>query len=491
MTRVPLLSGGRLVVVETGADGVVLRPPAPPRPIRDVGAAVREALRFPLAGPPLESLVTRGGSATVVIEHPLLPIPSASPDPRHEAIEATVDELERLGVAQVTILVAGGLGRRLSPREIGLLVPAPFRRRFRGRVIVHDTAADDLVDLGHARVPLRVAPALVETDLVVCVTAAETALHGGPSAFLRACSYEAQRVGAAPSLLEAGGSPGLELARDLDRLLSARVPAFGVSLVLNLPHVFGGYPYEDDLLERIARSRLRRGFSLLPAPIRATLVDRLPRELSVAAVYGGSVSAAHTEALLRGVEFKGAVLDEPLDAIVIGIPPTTLTFPRERPNPVSAAYLGLGLALRMWRDGFPVKENGTAILLHDLQRRFPRPSQTPYRSLFSDHRGARDPNALRDAEADALADPHAIAAYRDGRSVHPLAPFGEWRACLSTADRLGAVVVAGCRDASSARQLGLVPAHGISAALAMAEGRGAERIGFLLSPPYFPLRVGS
>ena len=45
-------------------------------------------------------LVTRGGTATVVIEVPTLPIPSATPDPRHEAIAATVDELERLGVAQ-------------------------------------------------------------------------------------------------------------------------------------------------------------------------------------------------------------------------------------------------------------------------------------------------------------------------------------------------------------------------------------------------------
>ncbi len=486
-----MLSGGRLAVVDTAGGGVVLRPPAPPAAIADVGAAVREALRFPLAGPPIESLVKRGGTATVVIEHPLLPIPSAASDPRHEAIEATVDELERLGATQVTILVAGGLGRRLSPREIGLLVPAPFRRRFRGRVIVHDTAGSDLVDLSHARVPLRVSPALVETDLVVTVTAAETALNGGPAALLRACGHEAQRVGAAPSLLQAGGSPGWDLAHELVGLLAARVPVFGVSLVLNLPHVFGGYPYADDLLERIARSRLRRGFSLLPGWTRSRLIDGLPRELSAAAVYGGSVSAAHAEALLRGVEFKEAVLDEPLDAIVIGIPATTLSFPRERPNPVTATYLGLGVALRMWRDAFPVREGGTAILLHDLQKRFPRPSQTPYRILFSDHRGARNPDALREAEADALAAPHAIAAYRDGRSVHPLAPFSEWRACLSTADRLGAVVVAGCRDAQTARHLGLVPAHGVSAALAMAEGRGADRIGFLLSPPYFPLRVGS
>ena len=58
---------------------------------------------------------------------------------------------------QTTILVAGGLLRRTSPREIGLLVPPDFRRRFKGRVIVHDAEADDLVELGQAgNVPLRV-----------------------------------------------------------------------------------------------------------------------------------------------------------------------------------------------------------------------------------------------------------------------------------------------------------------------------------------------
>src|SRR5262249_27962161 len=72
--RIPLLSGPRIVSAEVPADGVVLRPPPPSgNVIRDVGAAVVEALRFPLAGPPLASLVRPGGSATLVIEQPTLP----------------------------------------------------------------------------------------------------------------------------------------------------------------------------------------------------------------------------------------------------------------------------------------------------------------------------------------------------------------------------------------------------------------------------------
>jgi hypothetical protein len=175
--------------------------------------------------------------------------------------------------------------------------------------------------------------------------------------------------------------------------------------------------------------------------------------------------------------------------MVIGIPPTTPFMPRERPNPISAAYLGLGLALRLWRNVPPIAAGGTAILVHPLPRRFPRPTQAPYRALFYDQHSARDIGAMRNAERDAVADSQAINDYRAGRACHPLQPFVEWSACDATSHRLGAVLIAGCRDATAARQLGFVPTHNLGAALDIARGSGARRIGYLLSPPYFPLVV--
>ena len=494
MNRVPLLADARIVVAEPGGDDVVLTPPRPRETLQDVGQAVRDALAFPLAGEPLERLATKGGTATLVIEQPSLPIPATTVGPRHLAIAAAGDELGRLGVRQVTIVVAGGLLRRTSPREIGLLVPPDFRRRFRGRVIVHDAEADDLVELGAAgNVPLRVNRALVETDLVVTVSAAETVLHGGPSVLLGAANREALRAGGAVSLLETSGSQGWRLAVELERRLLERVPVTGVSLTLNVPRIagpFAGYPYDPEALDAIARSPMRRLFQLAPGGVRKRLLERVPRELTVAAVYGGTPSVAHTEALLRGIVFKGIELERPVDAVVIGVPATSPWMPRERPNPVTAAYLGLGLALRLWRNVPPLAAGGTAILTHPFPRRFPRPTQTPYRALFNDPRTARDIHAMRDAEEAAVRNEAAIAEYRSGRSCHPLQPFVEWSACDAAAHRLGAVLIAGCRDAQAARQLGFVPVHGLGAALEMARGRGAERIGYLVGPPYVPVTVG-
>ncbi len=495
MTRIPLLSDARIVIADTGEDGLVLRPPPLRESLEDVGRATLDAFAFPLAGEPLEKLVRRGGSATIVIEQPSLPVPSAALGPRHVATAAVADELARLGVTEITILVAGGLLRRTTPREIGLLVPPDFRRRFKGRVRVHDAEADDLVDLGgDGNVSLRVNPALVETDLVVTVTAAESVLHGGPASLLAASGRESLRAAGALSLLEPSASQGWRLALDLERRLGARVPITGVSLALNAPRLMGplaGFPYDQAAIDRVLESRVRRLFQVAPGRVRQRILERVPRELTAASVYAGTPSVAHTEALLRATVLKGVTLDEQVDALVIGIPPTTPWIPRERPNPVTAAYLGLGLALRLWRNAPPIAAGGTVILVHPFPRRFERPTQTPYRALFHDPRTARDHDAMRDAESAAVLDTTGLEDYRAGRACHPLQPFVEWSACDAAAHRLGAVLIAGCRDFVAARQLGFVPVHGLGAALEMARGRGAQRIGYLLAPPFFPLLVGS
>ena len=186
MRRIPLLAGSQIVVVTADDDAVVLQPPPPADAVADVGAAVRDALRFPLAGDPLEALVSRGSRATIVVEPPHLPLPGSERDPRQAAIAAAVAELERLGIptGYQTLLVAGGLTRRAGNEQLETLVSPEFARRFHGHVEVHDVEREDLVELGAAgSIALRVHPALVRTDVVVVVTAAETVLHGGPAAF--------------------------------------------------------------------------------------------------------------------------------------------------------------------------------------------------------------------------------------------------------------------------------------------------------------------
>ena len=216
--------------------------------------------------------------------------------------------------------------------------------------------------------------------------------HGGPAALLAASSPATIRAATADSLLEPTSAPGWHLAVALERALQSRVPVIGASLVLNPPRPTGalrGYPYEDEAIDRVARSPMRRVYGLLPAPARERILHSLPLELTASAAFAGPPSVAHAEALLRGIESRSVEVDAPLDAIVIPVPRTTPSLPRERPNPLLAAYLGLALALRLWRDRFPLVDGGTAILLHGFHRHFRHPTQQPYRAFFGLDRVAR------------------------------------------------------------------------------------------------------
>lgn len=499
MPRLPLLAGSRVAILNAPDNVTLLRPRPPREPVADVAAAVRDALRFPLAGRSLEELARTAGRATIVVEPRELPLPGVAADPRREALAGVIEELQRLGIPteRQTVLVAGGLSRRAGQRELEELLAPVVARRFHGRVEAHDAESPDLVLLGEAgRTPLRVSRHLVETDLVVVVSAAETVLHGGPATLVGACGAETLRAAGADSLLETASSRGWVLAVEAERLLSERVPLIGASLVLNPPRLTGafrGFPYEPGSEEHVVRSPLRRVFGALPRSARRRVLRELGCELTAVSAFAGPPSVAHVEALLRAVDHRAVALDAPLDAIVIGAPSTTVHRPRESPNPLTVAACALGLALRLWRDAFPVVDGGTAVLLHGFTRTFPHPSQQPYHAFFQALRDGPDPQVLADAEQTLGRAPDAIRAYREGRACHPLQPFADWADCGPALGRLGAVVVAGCRDAQAARTLGFVPTHGPAAGLAMAYGRAGAgaRVGVLAAPPYFPLVVGT
>ncbi len=99
MARIPLLSGSRVPLVTVDDDALLLVPPAPLDPLRDMAAAVGEALRYPLSGP----RARRSRHARRPRhDRRRAPLAAASRAPRSirasEAVAAVIDELERLGM---------------------------------------------------------------------------------------------------------------------------------------------------------------------------------------------------------------------------------------------------------------------------------------------------------------------------------------------------------------------------------------------------------
>jgi Lactate racemase N-terminal domain len=492
MRRVPLLSGSRVVHVPIRDGDVVLRPPAPPTRVVDVPAAVRDALSFPLSGEPLDSLARPGARVTIVVEPPALPVPGAQIDPRPLALATVLDELERLGIRDedVTILVAGGLSRRAGRRELERLLPPPDARTFRGHVLVHDAAASELAPLGQT---VGINPAVVEADVALVVSSAETVVHGGPGALLAACDAATVRAAAgARSLVQASGEPVWERLLAVEAAVGSRVRLLGLSLVLDHPRLAGrfrDYPHEPAAWEHVSRSPFRLLYSRLPGALRRSILRDQSRTLAATAAFAGWPSIAHVEALVRTIELRRTRVDGQLDALVVGVPWIGPHAPREPLNPITSAAIALGHALRHWRDAFPVRAGGTLVLLHSLTRSFAHGMQAPYRVLFDELASA---GSIVDAERASAADSRALDDYRAGRACHPLLPYADWAGCQPALAHLGRVIVAGSRDAVAARALGFVPSHSVASALDMAHGvaGGGARVGILLAPPYPPLEVG-
>ena len=235
--RIPLHSGSRLPLVSVPDGATLLAAPPPLDPLADVRAAVVEALRYPLSGPPLQAVAPRGGRATVVVQPPTVPLPSVEDDPRRDALAAVLDELARHGVPRerITVLVAGGLGRRAGRRELELFLRRDRARGFRGEIVLRDCEAKVLRTLTAAGRVHRINPALVETDLVLTVGAGETVLHGGAGALVDACAPGTIREAGAVSLLEATTASAWRLASALESAVGRDVPVLGLSVVLDHP----------------------------------------------------------------------------------------------------------------------------------------------------------------------------------------------------------------------------------------------------------------
>ena len=263
---------------------------------------------------------------------------------------------------------------------------------------MHDAEDPGLVPLGDDGAA-RVHPALLDADLTLVLGAAETIVHGGPGTLVAATdAATVRRVAGADSLLEAAGAPEWDLALGVESALATRVPLVGVSLVLDLPRLTGrfrGYPESPEATDRVASSPLRPLFSRLPGPLRHGLLDRQARRLAATAAFAGLPSIAHAEALVRGAALRGTTLEEPVDALVVGVPWVGAQIPREPVNPLTAAAIALGLALRLRKDAFPIRPGGTLVLVHPFRRSFAHVTQAPYASMFGALRAGGDPTRAR------------------------------------------------------------------------------------------------
>ena len=408
-----------------------------------------------------------------------------------------VDELERLGDPER----AADDPRRGRARPAGRareLESCSSRRSSRGASAAGSrctTPRRDLVELGEAGgVPLRVNRALVETDVVVTVRAAETVLDGGAGGAARGGGREALRAAARRSLLETARLAGLGARARARAAARARVPLLGVSLVLDHPRLDGvlrGYPYDRSACSSGSRrSRLRRLFACCPAASARGSLEGLPRELTAVAAFGGAaVGRARRGAAARRSSSRGTRSTSRSTRSgrrSRGRRRTSRASGRTRSRPPhsgSGSRSGSGATRSRSRDG---GHGDPAPRLPAALRR-PRRSAVP-RAL---------PGAARRPRPDGARRGRARGRRRPAGARRPTARAAPaTRCCRTSTGRVPTRRSTGSARCSSPAaatrrrpaQLGFVPAHGVGAALTMARGTrsGRARIGFLARAAVLP-----
>ena len=150
----------------------------PAEPVKDVGAAIAEALAQPIGAPPLRELAQAGQKVCIVFTD----ITRASPD--HELVPAVLVELEKAGVrdADITLLCGIGMHRPSTYAEKVAKLGEAVVKRY--RVIDNEPQNPQaLVDLGVTAggVPVQAHRAAVEADLLIATGIVEPHQYAGYS----------------------------------------------------------------------------------------------------------------------------------------------------------------------------------------------------------------------------------------------------------------------------------------------------------------------
>ena len=502
VTRVPLLAGTRVVVADAPDDAVVLRPPAPGDGTRRRrrGRPRRAALPARRASRS-RTLATRGGHATIVVEPPALPDPGRRARPARGGDRRDVATSSRRSAslratrrcssrrAGATAARPGARGARLA--RVRAPLPRPRRGpRRRGR---RPRRARD----GRERAAARPPRARRDRPRRHRQRRGDRSPRraGGARSRRRArrrCGLRARtrcsrrtrrRAGALAVALERALADACAGARRLARAQPPAARRFAAGLPVRARRARAARPLTAARALRRAAARAARARPAL-APRRAD-GDRGVRGPAVGRARGGA--AARDRARARPSSTA------PLDTLVVRDPATTPTCRARRRTRSwprtsrSGSRCGSGAT----RSRSPTA--GRRSSCNRFKRHFAHPTQPPYRGVLrrDAHRAASRTSwrgrRARGRPTRARSRPTAPAAPATRCSRSPTGPRARRRSGASA--RCSSP---GAATPSAARQLGFVPAHSLGAALEMAHARAGDEpsIGFLLSPPYFPLVVG-
>jgi nickel-dependent lactate racemase len=256
--RLDLPFGTRTIPIDVPAERTTVIRADRSDAVEDEHAVLVDALRHPVAGPPLRDRVRRGASVAISV------CDGTRAQPRPLVVASILDELERVGAGDVVVLVATGTHRGNTAAELEAMFGRAVLERV--RVVNHDARDDDaLVWLGRlgSNVPVWLNREWVEADVRITTGVVEPHFFAGFSG--------------GPKMV-APGLAGLETTLTLHDAARIAHPdaTWGVT---------EGNPVHDDVRAIAAATGTTFSLDVL-----------LGHDEGVVAAYGGNLAAAHAAA---------------------------------------------------------------------------------------------------------------------------------------------------------------------------------------------------
>jgi len=505
----------------------VVYPPLPRSGVDDVEAAIAGALASPAGSAPLASLLRAGMRLVIAVQDTTVPAPRMrGVDVRGRICEQVLSAAAAAGVDEVSLIVAGGLARRLSAREVARLVgERVFRSFWPTSLACHDAEdAANLVEVGRTGdgEALAVARVVAQADLVVSVEVVQAAGAGGlaglvagvssyaslrgvhsVSAAMRSAAAQGVTVGEGggagqPASGEAGGDSGhatpagVGAAGERGVMLGAAVPVFAVAATVNAAVGPSTSPFltrrewEWSLADQATAFGVGRGMELLGGRGRRRVLRDLAADYAITSVGAGDPGLVSAAAWADADAQARVEVDGQSDVVVVGLGPFGPFHGSGPGDAVLAAHGALADVFTRFRGRPVVRENGAMIVYHPMAARFSQLHQPSYVDFYEEVLAESSEPATIEAkfERQYATDPWYTSLYRTSLALHGVHPFHRWYETAPARAYLGEVVFVG-GDRGVCARLGFRAASTLADALeivAASVGRDPS-ITYLHAPP--------
>lgn len=470
----PLLTiAGAQVQLQHLGLGTHVAYPADAAPSSDPVSLVDAALLTPVGGDGLAERMGPETCLTIVVTDNDGPQPRMRFDVRRTMVERVLQLAARCRVDDVQVVIATGLNRRWSGRDVSAILGDRVATSFlaEGHITSHDVTGGDLVPVGdidghEVRLNARVAA----SDLVVSIGVRDDNSGCDPLAMGLTDAATISRIAGL------GATP--KDAESVAALIAAKVPTFAVVAVLGQPWLRPALSFlhrrewEWRINDQLAYAAARQFVAALPKQGAERLYAAPVADYAVLDVVGGDSQAVHPEAREVWRAANTVALGGQADVLVASVWGAAFDAGNPVGSPINAAH-NVIVDQSACHDGTPlVREGGVLVAMHPLLHNFSNRIQSAAADFFSTVLPETlDPAEIHERfENDAVRDPWYLNLYRERYAHHPLRVFHAWYRIQEASRGLSDVIWVG-GDRRSAALMGhraassLTDAHEVASAI--------------------------